>query len=109
MKHSDDPFPSDENYYTFDLVYFELTGDKNYGITISFENGSGDNEVRIDTTRYVTYSTLFKMDFIVSTFIRKAATSALATFFVNHDAEKKPEIEGIFSRHLEYCLSNATT
>jgi len=111
MIHSDEPYPSDENYYTLDFVYFELTGDKDYGIRISFENGrwSGDNSVVIETTEYVTYATSFQPNFIVSSHIPKAATSPLARFHIWHEAEKTPEIEGIFARHLEYCLSHATT
>lgn len=108
--HSDYPYPSDENYYTLDLVYFDLNGNENQGIRISFENGrrSGDDSIQIETTRYSTYDKSFLPSYIVSASIPKAATSPSAKFYVWHEAEKTPEIEKIFAHHREYCISHTT-
>lgn len=99
--HSDDPYRSNENYYTLDSVYFDLQNDE-HGIRISFEIGrqDGNDAIQIETTKRVAYSEYFQTSFIVSTHIPKAAAAPLATFYVWHDAEKTSEIESIFARHI---------
>lgn len=104
--HSDDPYGSTEYFYTLDLVYFDLIGENDYGIRISFENGrlEGDNFIEIETIGRVSYAESFQPNFIVSSHVPKAATSPLAEFFVWHAAEQTPEIEDVFARHREHRL-----
>lgn len=95
---SDGPYPASEDFYYLDYVYFNLVGDKGYGININFENFRqyGKDPVCMETIGF---------NYGVSSYISKESTSPLAQVNVWHDKDKTAEIEEIFNRHREYCLS----